>query len=185
MNGGRLIAQTLDRHGVRYLFTLCGGHISPILVEAERLGVRVVDVRHEADAVFAADAVARLSGVPGVAAVTAGPGCTNTITAVKNAQLAQSPVVILGGATATMLKGRGSLQDIDQMACVKPFVKWATAATNTEKAAARSSSKTPTRPSASTGISCRAFCASTSIGAAARFGVAIGREALERTSLVV
>ena len=75
---------------------------------------------------FAADAVARLTGRPGVAAVTAGPGVTNTITAVKNAQLAQSPVVILGGATGTVLKGRGSLQDIDQLALFQPHVKWST-----------------------------------------------------------
>ena len=94
---------------------------------AKDLGIQVIDVRHEATAVFAADAVARLSGTPGVAAVTAGPGVTNTITAVKNAQLAQSPVVILGGATATLLQGRGSLQDIDQMALFKPHVKWAKA----------------------------------------------------------
>lgn len=124
MNGGDLIARVLERHGVRCLFTLCGGHISPILVEAEKRGIDVIDVRHEADAVFAADAVARLTGTPGVAAVTAGPGCTNTITAVKNAQLAQSPVVVLGGATATMLEGRGSLQDIDQMSLFAPHVKW-------------------------------------------------------------
>ena len=127
MNGGDLVARVLERHGVRFLFTLCGGHISPILVGAKRLGIRVVDVRHEATALFAADAVARLSGTPGVAAVTAGPGVTNTITALKNAQLAQSPVVILGGATGTVLKGRGALQDIDQMALVRPHVKWATA----------------------------------------------------------
>lgn len=124
MNGGRLVAEALLRHRVRFLFTLCGGHISPILVEAKRLGLAVVDVRHEANAVFAADAVARLTGVPGVAAVTAGPGATNTVTAVKNAQLAQSPVVLLGGATATILDGRGSLQDIDQMALFRPHVKW-------------------------------------------------------------
>jgi acetolactate synthase-1/2/3 large subunit len=126
MNGGELIAEVLDKQGVRFLFTLCGGHISPILVSAKRVGIRVVDVRHEANAVFAADAVARLSGTPGVAAVTAGPGVTNTITAVKNAQLAQSPVVLLGGATGTILKGRGALQDIDQMALFEPHVKWAT-----------------------------------------------------------
>jgi thiamine pyrophosphate-dependent acetolactate synthase large subunit-like protein len=128
MNGGDGIASGLVRQGVRFLFTLCGGHISPILVGAKRLGIRVVDVRDEAAAVFAADAVARLTGVPGVAAVTAGPGVTNTITAVKNAQLAQSPVVVLGGAAATLLKGRGALQDIDQMALVRPHVKWAAAA---------------------------------------------------------
>ena len=61
---------------------------------------QVVDVRDEASAVFAADAVARMTGIPGVAAVTAGPGVTNTITAVKNAQMAQSPIVIFGGAVA-------------------------------------------------------------------------------------
>jgi len=124
MNGGERIAQVLDKQGVKFLFTLCGGHISPILVGAKKAGIRVVDTRHEVDAVFAADAVFRLTGVPGVAAVTAGPGVTNTITAVKNAQLAQSAVVILGGATGTLLKGRGALQDIDQMSLFAPHVKW-------------------------------------------------------------
>ena len=126
MNGGDLIAEVLRRQGVEFLFTLCGGHISPILVGAKKLGIRVIDTRHEVTAVFAADAVARLTGIPGVAAVTAGPGVTNTITAVKNAQLAQSPLIILGGATATVLRGRGALQDIDQLALFEPHVKWAT-----------------------------------------------------------
>jgi len=129
MNGGQSIARVLQSHGVKFLFTLCGGHISPILKGAKDLGIRVIDVRHEATAVFAADAVARISGVPGVAAVTAGPGATNTITAIKNAQLAQSPLVLLGGAAATVLKGRGALQDIDQMALFKPHVKWTKAVT--------------------------------------------------------
>lgn len=115
----------LQKQGVKFLFTLCGGHISPIFVSAEKIGIRVVDTRHEVNAVFAADAVSRLTGVPGVAAVTAGPGLTNTITAIKNAYLAQSPIVLLGGAAATILKGRGSLQDIDQMTMMKPNVKWA------------------------------------------------------------
>lgn len=123
MTGGDLIADVLERHGVRFVFTLCGGHISPILVSAKARGLRVVDTRHESTAVFAADAVARLTGIPGVAAVTAGPGVTNTITALKNAQMAQSPLVLLGGATATLLRGRGALQDIDQMALVRPHVK--------------------------------------------------------------
>ena len=129
MNGGEIIAKVLQQHGVRFLFTLCGGHISPIFVSAEKIGIRVVDTRHEVNAVFAADAVSRLTGVPGVAAVTAGPGLTNTITAIKNAYLAQSPLILLGGAAATILKGRGSLQDIDQMSLMKPNVKWATSIT--------------------------------------------------------
>jgi acetolactate synthase-1/2/3 large subunit len=125
MNGGDRIADVLVRQGVRSLFTLCGGHISPILVGAKRKGIRVVDVRDEKNAVFAADATARLTGGVGVAAVTAGPGVTNTVTAIKNAQLAQSPLVLLGGATATVLRGRGALQDIDQLALFTPHVKWA------------------------------------------------------------
>ncbi|MGE5232773.1 MAG: thiamine pyrophosphate-binding protein [Acidobacteriota bacterium] len=124
LSGGDRVARVLAAHGVRFLFTLCGGHISPILVAAKRRGIRVVDTRHEVSATFAADAVSRLGGVPGVAAVTAGPGVTNAITAIKNAALAQSPLVVLGGATATLLKGRGALQDIDQRALVAPHVKW-------------------------------------------------------------
>lgn len=124
MDGGKRVAEVFKRNGVQFVFTLVGGHVSPILVASKRAGMRVVDVRHEVNAAFAADAVARLTGVPGVAVVTAGPGVTNTLTAIKNAQLAQSPLVLIGGATATMLRGRGSLQDIDQVSLMKPHVKW-------------------------------------------------------------
>lgn len=124
MNGGEIIAQVLQKQGVKFLFTLCGGHISPIFVSAQNLGIRVIDTRHEVNAVFAADAVSRLTGIPGVATVTAGPGLTNTITAVKNASLAQSPLILLGGAAATILKGRGSLQDIDQLSIMRAVCKW-------------------------------------------------------------
>jgi acetolactate synthase-1/2/3 large subunit len=123
-DGGAIIGEILASRGVKHLFTLCGGHISPILVGSAANGLRVVDVRDEASAVFAADAVARMTGIPGVAAVTAGPGVTNTITAVKNAQMAQSPIVIFGGAAATLLKGRGSLQDIDQLSVMESITKW-------------------------------------------------------------
>ena len=123
MHGGDRIAQSLQAHGVRTVFTLCGGHISPILSAAKARGIRIIDVRDEATAVFAADATARLSGLPGVAAVTAGPGISNTITALKNAQLAQSPLLLFGGAAPTALQGRGALQDIDQRPLVEPHVK--------------------------------------------------------------
>ena len=123
-HGGERVAAALAARGVRSIFTLCGGHISPILVAAKRRGIRIVDTRDEATAVFAADAVARLTGTPGVAAVTAGPGLTNTITALKNAQLAQSPVLLLGGGAPTALQGRGALQDIDQKSLVAPHVKF-------------------------------------------------------------
>ena len=123
INSGDIIADVLKEQGVKFLFTLVGGHISPLLVGANKRGISVVDVRDEVNAVFAADAVARLTGKPGVAAVTAGPGVTNTITALKNAQMAQSPLILLGGAAPTVLKNRGSLQDIDQLSLVKSIVK--------------------------------------------------------------
>ena len=115
ISGGDLVAEFLLKQNILQLFTLCGGHISPILVASKARGIRIIDTRHEADAVFAADATARLTGKVGVVAVTAGPGITNSVTALQNAMLAQSPVVLLGGAAPTLLKGRGALQDIDQL----------------------------------------------------------------------
>lgn len=123
-HGGDRVAAALYAHGVKWIFTLCGGHISPILVAAKRRGIAIIDVRDEATAVFAADAAARLTGTPGVAAVTAGPGLTNTVTALKNAQMAASPVLLIGGAAPTALQGRGALQDIDQKSLVAPHVKF-------------------------------------------------------------
>ena len=72
-NSGDIIGQVLREQGVKFLFTLCGGHISPILTGAKKEGIRIVDVRDEVNAVFAADAVGRMTGTPGLAAVTAGP----------------------------------------------------------------------------------------------------------------
>jgi acetolactate synthase-1/2/3 large subunit len=125
INSGDIIGQVLRQQGVRFIFTLCGGHISPILVGAKKEGIQVIDVRDEVNAVFAADAVGRITGVPGVAAVTAGPGVTNSLTALKNAQMAQTPLILLGGAAPTVLKNRGALQDIDQLSLLKSIAKMA------------------------------------------------------------
>lgn len=125
LHGGDIVAEVLLQYGVQHLFTLAGGHISPIYIGCQSRNIEVIDVRHEANAVFAADAEARLTGSIGVAAVTAGPGVTNTITAMKNAQLAESPLLLIGGATAVMLRGKGALQDIDQLALMRPHVKFA------------------------------------------------------------
>ena len=122
-HGGELVASVFQSHGVKHLFTLPGGHISPIITASEKLGIRIVDTRHEVTAVFAADASARLSGIPGVAIVTAGPGVTNTVTAVKNAQMAESPIIVIGGASASLLKDRGALQDIDQYSLFRSITK--------------------------------------------------------------
>ncbi|EJD74363.1 thiamine pyrophosphate enzyme [Loa loa] len=122
-HGGELVAAVLKAHNINEIFTLCGGHISPILVAAQNLGIHVYDTRHEVNAVFAADAVARLRQSVGVAVVTAGPGLTNTITAVKNAQMAETAVLIIAGAAPVLSKNRGALQDIDQISLMRPLCK--------------------------------------------------------------
>ncbi|UJR26587.1 hypothetical protein I4U23_007907 [Adineta vaga] len=122
--GGELVADVLKAHGIPYLFCLSGGHISPILVACEKRGIRIIDTRHEVNAAFAADAVSRLSGKIGVCVVTAGPGLTNTVTAIKNAQMAESPLLLIGGCAANLSKGRGALQDIDHMSLFKSICKY-------------------------------------------------------------
>ena len=123
MHAGFTVSSFFKNNNINTVFTLCGGHISPILVGCESEGIDIIEVRDEVSTVFAADATSRLTNSIGVAIVTAGPGVTNTITAIKNAQLAQSPLILIGGAAATLLRGKGSLQDIDQMALIKPHVK--------------------------------------------------------------
>ena len=73
-HGGDLVAEVLAAHDVKFIFTLIGGHISPILVGCKSRNIRVIDCRHEVTCVYAADAVSRLSNSVGVACVTAGPG---------------------------------------------------------------------------------------------------------------
>jgi len=122
-NGGKVVANVLKNHNIKHIFTLIGGHISPILSESKKMGIRIIDVRNEATAVFAADSVSRLSDNIGVAIVTAGPGVTNTITPIKNAQMAESPLLLISGASATLLKGRGALQEINQIKLMKSVCK--------------------------------------------------------------
>ncbi len=90
-HGGERIARALQAQGVERIFTLCGGHISPILSASKALGIRIVDVRDEVTAVFAADATARLTGRPGVAAVTAGPGGQALVARATGASPASRP----------------------------------------------------------------------------------------------
>src|SRR5258708_34269981 len=112
-HGGDIIAEVLARHGVTHLFTLCGGHISPILTGAQARGIRVIDVRDEGNAVFAADAVARMTGTIGAAAVTAGPGVTNTVTATKNAAMGRARLIRFCGRTQRRPAGLGALRGVD------------------------------------------------------------------------
>jgi acetolactate synthase-1/2/3 large subunit len=124
VHGGRLVSKALLRHGTTHLFTLCGGHIQAIYDGCLDDGIRVVDVRHEQTAGHAADGYARMTGRPGVCAVTAGPGVTDAVTAVANAQRAGIPMVVIGGAGPRALADMGSLQDMNHVELMRPITKW-------------------------------------------------------------
>lgn len=123
-HAGKLVARALRNEGTEVVFTLCGGHVMSIYDGCLDEGIRVVDVRHEATAAFAADGWSRLTGRPGVAIVTAGPGVTNAVTAIANAWRAQSPAVIIGGQGPHGLTGKGALQEMDGLGLMKPITKW-------------------------------------------------------------
>lgn len=133
VHGGRLVSKALARHGVTHLFTLCGGHIQAIYDGCIDDGIRVVDVRHEQTAGHAADGYARMTGKPGICAVTAGPGVTDAVTAVANAQRAGIPMVVIGGAGPRMLQDMGSLQDMNHVELMRPITKWSVAVPATDR----------------------------------------------------
>jgi len=130
-HGGELALAALEPFGVRELFTLSGGHIFPLYDAAVKRDVRLVDVRHEQTATFAAEGVAKLTRRPGVAALTAGPGVTNGISAVTTAHFNGSPLVVLGGRAPQARWGSGSLQEFDHVPVLAPITKVARTATDT------------------------------------------------------
>jgi acetolactate synthase I/II/III large subunit len=114
-----------QRYGVTTMFTLSGGHVFPLYdgaVKAEP-PLRLVDVRHEQTAVFAAEATARLTRTPGLAVVTAGPGVTNSVSAVTGAWFNGAPLVVLGGRAPDYLWGKGALQELDHVPLLAPVTK--------------------------------------------------------------
>ncbi len=126
-HGGAAAVAAARRHGVTTMFTLSGGHVFPLYdgaVKAEP-PMRLVDVRHEQTAVFAAEATARLTRIPGLAVLTAGPGVTNGVSAITTAHFNGSPVVILAGRAPDYRWGAGSLQEMDHPALLRPITKQA------------------------------------------------------------
>ncbi len=131
-HGGKLAARTLKQAGVECIFTLCGGHVMPIYDGCLDVGIRIVDVRHEQAAVHAADAWSRLNpGSIGCAVLTAGPGVTDGVTGVANAWRANSPILVIGGQGPFTNLNRGSLQEMDHVAVMRPITKWAGACYDT------------------------------------------------------
>jgi acetolactate synthase-1/2/3 large subunit len=125
LHGGRIVARALKAEGVSHVFTLCGGHVMPIYDGCLDVGIRVVDTRHEQTAAHAADGWARVTGKPGVAIVTAGPGLTDAVTGVASAWRANIPMICFGGQGPRSLQDMGSLQDMNHVELMRPITKWA------------------------------------------------------------
>lgn len=135
-NAGEQAVAVLLAHGTDTMFTLNGGHIWPFYEGARNQGMRVIDTRHEQTATFAAEGWAKLTRRPGFAALTAGPGITNGISAITSAFFNGSPVVVVGGRAPQARWGAGSLQELDHLPIVSSITKHATTVFQAEEAAA-------------------------------------------------
>ncbi len=125
MNGARLLVRGLKQEGVKCVFSLSGDHINPIYDACLDFDIRIIDTRHESAAALMADAWSRVTGRPGVFVVTGGPGHTNALTGLATAFLQGCPVLAISGAPESFLKDRGTFQELDQLALVRPITKWA------------------------------------------------------------
>jgi acetolactate synthase-1/2/3 large subunit len=135
ISGGHLVAKALKNEGIDVIFTLCGGHIIDIYDGCLDEGIKLVDVRHEQVAAHAADGYARVSGTPGCAVVTAGPGTTDAITGIANAFRAESPMLLIGGQGALSQHKMGSLQDLPHVDILRPITKFSATVPTTERIA--------------------------------------------------
>ena len=135
ISGGHLVARALKNEGVDVIFTLCGGHIIDIYDGCVDEGIDIIDVRHEQVAAHAADGYARMTGRPGVAVVTAGPGTTDAVTGVANAFRAESPFLLIGGQGALSQHKMGSLQDLPHVDMMAPITKFAATVPSTARVA--------------------------------------------------
>ena len=134
VTGGELLARTLKQAGVTDIFALHGGHLEGFLFHCGQASLNLIDCRHEASAGHAADAYARVSQKLGVCAVTAGPGFTNVISAVVNAQLDSIPTLFIVGAPPLREAETNPLQGgFDQVAMAAPGAKWSVRITNVER----------------------------------------------------
>jgi acetolactate synthase-1/2/3 large subunit len=131
IRGADIVARTLERAGLTNIFTLSGNHVMPIFDAAIGTRLNLVHVRHEGAAVHMADAWGRLSGMPGIALVTGGPGHANAIGALATAQAAESPLILLSGHASLDEIGRGAFQELPQAAIAAPLCKasWTAATT--------------------------------------------------------
>jgi len=133
IQGGQLAADALIEKGVEKIFTLSGGHITPIYQYLENSPIKLVDTRHEQSAVFMAEAWGRMTRKPAFAMVTAGPGFTNALSAIANASFSNAPLVLIAGVVGLESIEKLDLQDMQQAPVIEPMVKKALVCHKTER----------------------------------------------------
>lgn len=131
--GGKLTVEALSSKNVRKIFSISGGHIFPLYEYIEGSGIEIFDTRHEQAAVFMAEAWGRLTRQPGVALVTAGPGFSNSLSAIANAAMANSPLILIAGSVGLGAREKLDLQDMPQLPVIQPLVKKALICYKTER----------------------------------------------------
>lgn len=137
VSGGMRAVSAAAAHGVETMFTLSGAHVFPLYDGAVTSDppMRLLDVRHEQTAVFAAEATGKLTRTPGLAVLTAGPGVTNGVSAITQAHFSGAPLVVLGGRAASFSWGRGALQEFDHPSVLGPVTKRAATVGSVDKIA--------------------------------------------------
>ena len=125
VDGSRLIAEGLKEEGVDTIFFIMGGPTFDLTIHLDRLGIRLLDVRHEQAAAMMAHAYSRVTGKTGVCMGAGGPGALNLLTGIANTYLDGCPVLALGGASPFSRYELGDFQELDQVAVFKPVCKWA------------------------------------------------------------
>jgi acetolactate synthase I/II/III large subunit len=131
LRGADIVVRTLERAGHTDIFTLSGNHIMSLFDAAIDSKLSLMHVRHEAATVHMADAYGRLTGRPGIAWVTGGPGHANAVGALFTALGQETPVVLISGHTETDQLGRGGFQELRQVDMATPVCKAAWMATDT------------------------------------------------------
>ena len=124
MTGSKALVRALEREGVKTTFGIIGGSIMPVFDDILDSEIRHITMRHEQGAAHAADGFARVTGKPGVAITTSGPGATNLVTGIANAYMDSSPIVAITGQVPTYMVGKMAFQETDIIGVTKPITKW-------------------------------------------------------------
>src|SRR5436309_5972858 len=125
VDGATLVARSLKRQGVQFMFGIVGFPVQPIAAAAQKEGITYVGMRNEQSASYAAQAVGYLTGRPGACLVVSGPGVVHALAGLANAQQNGWPMILIGGASETWRNGMGAFQEERQVLVATPFCKFA------------------------------------------------------------